>query len=111
MKSHPLNWSGDAFCGLKSRVQRRRELKPASVALPGNFLIVVDSFVRVLSNSRNSNFERITNPQKRRHGNRTTSFDLLPMARRESEGNHMLLAVAACLAELLDSPRALKNLE
>ena len=73
------------------------------VALPGNLLIAVDSFVCASDDLYNSNFERIANPQKRRHGNRATSFDLLPMASGKSEGNHMLLAVAACLAELLDS--------
>jgi len=71
--------------------------------LPGNSLIVVDAFVCVSDDRRNSNFERIANPQKRRHVNRAASFDLLPMASGESEGNHIFLAVAASLAELLDS--------
>jgi hypothetical protein len=71
-------------------------------AFPGNFLIVVDSYVCASDNNRNSNFEHTANPQKRRHGNRATSFDLLPMASGESEGNHILLAVAAPIAEFLD---------
>ena len=65
--------------------------------------IAVDPFVGASDHHRNANFERIANPQKRRHGNRATSFDLLPMASGESEGNHILLAVAAPLAEFLDS--------
>jgi len=36
------------------------------------------------------------------HGYRATSFDLLPMASGEAEGNHILLDLAAPLAELLD---------
>jgi len=64
---------------------------------------VVDSFVRVSDNHCNSNFECSANPQKRRHGNRATSFDLLPMARGESESNHVLLAVATPLTEFLDA--------
>ena len=64
---------------------------------------MVDSFVCASDDLCNSNFERIANPQKRRHGNRTTSFDLLPMPSGESEGNHSLLAVATFLAEFLDS--------
>lgn len=68
----------------------------------GDFLIVVDFFVRTLDNHRNSNFECIANPQKCRHCNRTTSFDLLPMAGGESKSNHILLAVAASLAQFLD---------
>ena len=65
--------------------------------------IAVDPLVCASDNHRNSHFERIANPQKRRHGNRAASFDLLPMASGESEGNHILLAVAAPLAEFLDS--------
>ena len=64
---------------------------------------MVDSFVCVSDNHRNSNFERIANPQKRPHGDRATSFDLLPMASGESEGDHILLAVAPTLAEGLDA--------
>ena len=41
--------------------------------------------------------------RKRRHCDRATSFDLLPMASGESEGNHILLGVAAPLAKLVDS--------
>lgn len=67
-----------------------------------DFLIVVDFFVRALDNHCNSNFEGIANPQKCRHCNRTTSFDLLPMASGESKSNHILLAVAASLPEFLD---------
>jgi len=36
------------------------------------------------------------------HGYWATSFKLLPMASGEAEGNHILLDVAAPLAELLD---------
>lgn len=63
---------------------------------------MVDFFVRALDNHCNSNFEGIANPQKCRHCNRTTSFDLLPMASGESKSNHILLAVAASLPEFLD---------
>lgn len=63
---------------------------------------MVDFLVRALDYHCNSNFEGIANPQKRRHRNRTTSFDLLPMASGESKSNHILLAVAASLAEFLD---------
>ncbi|HEX2662712.1 MAG TPA: hypothetical protein VHM93_07755 [Candidatus Acidoferrum sp.] len=59
----------------------------------------MDFFVCASDNHRNSNFERIANPQKRPHGNRAASFDLLPVASGESEGNHILLAVAPPLAE------------
>lgn len=76
--------------------------KPASIALLGNSL-VADSFLCVSDDRHDSNFERIANPQKRPHCNRATSFNLLPMAGGESEGNHILLAAAASLAELLDS--------
>ena len=69
----------------------------------GNSLIAIDVFVRAPDNYRNSNFERIANPQKRRHCNRATSFNLLPMASGEAEGNHVLLAVAAFVAKVLDS--------
>ena len=69
----------------------------------GNFLIVVDSFVCVSNNHRNANFERIANPQKRLHCNRATTFNLLPMASGEAEGNHVLLAVTALVAKVLDS--------
>lgn len=69
----------------------------------GNFLIAVNFVIRALDNHRNSNFECIANPQKSRHRNRTTSFDLLPVASGESKSNHILLAVAASLAEVLDS--------
>lgn len=62
---------------------------------------MVDLVVRASNDHRNSNLERIANPQKRRHCNRASSFDLLPMASGESEGNHVLLAVAAPIAELL----------
>src|SRR5215472_15202539 len=65
------------------------------------FLMVIDSLVCASDNHGNSNFERAANPQKRRHCNRATSFDLLPMASGESESNHVLLAVAAPIAELL----------
>lgn len=68
----------------------------------GDFLIVVDFFVRALDNHGNSNFECIANPQKCRHCNRTTSFNLLPMASGESKSNHIFLAVAAFLAKVLD---------
>jgi hypothetical protein len=71
--------------------------------LPGNSLIVVDSLVCVSDNSHNSNFGHIANPQKRRHCNRATSFNLLPMSSGESKGNHILLAMATLLAELLDA--------
>ena len=67
-----------------------------------DFLIVVDFVVRPLDNHGNSNFECIANPQKCRHCNRTTSFNLLPMASGESKSNHILLAVAAFLAKVLD---------
>ena len=74
---------------------------------PGLFawksLVVVDVFVRAPDNHCNSNSKCITNPQKRRHCNRTTSFDLLPMASGESETNHILLAVATPFAEFLDA--------
>src|SRR5690348_4905035 len=76
---------------------------PDNFTLRGNSLIVVDSFICVSNDSQNSNFERIANPQKRPHCNRATSFNLLPMASGESEGNRILLTVAASLAELLDS--------
>ena len=68
-----------------------------------NPLVVVDVFVRAPDDHCNSNPKCIANPQKRRHGNRTTSFDLLPMASGESESNHILLAVATPLAEFLDA--------
>lgn len=68
----------------------------------GDFLIVVDFLVRALDNHCNSNFECIANPQKRRHCNRTTSLDLLPMASGETKSDHILLAVAASLAQFLD---------
>jgi hypothetical protein len=75
--------------------------KPASIALPGNSL-VVDSFVCVSDDSHDSNFERIANPRKRPHCNRATSCHRLPMAGGESAP--ILLAVAASLAEFHDSP-------
>jgi hypothetical protein len=68
-----------------------------------NPLVVVDVFVRAPDDHCNSNSKCITNPQKRRHRNRTTSFDLLPMASGESESNHILLAVTTPLAEFLDA--------
>jgi hypothetical protein len=64
---------------------------------------VVDIFVRAPDDHCNSNSKCIANPQKRRHCNRTTSFDLLPMASGESESNHILLAVTTPLAEFLDA--------
>jgi hypothetical protein len=63
---------------------------------------VVDFVICDSNNYRNSNLERVANPQKRRHRNRAASFDLLPMASGESEGNHVLLAVAAPPAEFFD---------
>jgi hypothetical protein len=65
--------------------------------------MVVNIFVCAPNNHRNPNFERIANPQKGCHRNRATSLDLLPMASGESKGNHVLLAVAAPVAEFLDS--------
>ena len=64
---------------------------------------MIDVFVRALDNHCNSNSKCIANPQKRRHCNRTTSFDLLPMASGESESNHIFLAVATPLAAFLDA--------
>jgi hypothetical protein len=64
---------------------------------------VIDSFVCASDNHRNSNLERIANSQKRPHGDRPTSFDLLPVPSGESEGNHVLLAVAPALAECFDA--------
>lgn len=64
---------------------------------------MIDSFVCAADKYGNPNFERIANPQKRHHCNRATGFDLLPMPRRESECNHVLLAVAAPPAEFFDS--------
>ena len=64
---------------------------------------MVNSIVCAPDNYRNPNFERIANPQKRHHGNWATGFDLLPMPWRESEGDHVLLAVAAPLPQFLDS--------
>ena len=60
-------------------------------------------FVCLSNNSHNSIFERIANPLKCRHCNRTTSLDLLPMASGESEGSRTLLDVATPLAEFLHS--------
>ena len=68
-----------------------------------NPLIAIDSLVCVSYNHCDSNFDRVANSQKGRHGDRATRFDLLPMARGESESNHILLAVAALFAEVLDS--------
>ena len=69
--------------------------------MPRNSLIV-DSFVCV-ADGHDSRFERVANPQKRPHCHRATGFHLLPMAGGESEGNHILLAVAASVAEFLAS--------
>jgi hypothetical protein len=71
--------------------------------LPGHSLIAVYSSVCSSNDYGNSNFERIANPQKSGHCNWSASFDLLPMASGESERNHIFLAVAAPLAEVLDS--------
>jgi len=68
-----------------------------------NFLIAVYLSVCATDNHGNSNFERIANPQKSGHCDWSTRFDLLPMASRESERNHIFLAVAAPFAEVLDS--------
>ena len=64
---------------------------------------MVDVFVRAPDDHCNSNSKCIANPQECRHCNRTTSFDLLPMASGESESNHILLAVTTPLAEFLDA--------
>ena len=64
---------------------------------------MVDVFVRAPDDHCNSNSKCIANPQESRHCNRTTSFDLLPMASGESESNHILLAVATPLAEFLNA--------
>ena len=85
------------------RQTRTLQLTWDHVFLLGNLLVVVDVFVRAPDNHCNSNSKCIANPQKRRHCNRTTSFDLLPMASGESESNHILLAVAPPFAEFLDA--------
>ena len=64
---------------------------------------MIDVFVRAPDNHCNSHFKCIANPQKCLHCNRATSFDLLPVASGEAEGNHVLLAVAAFVAKVLDS--------
>lgn len=69
----------------------------------GDSLFVIDSFVCVADDYGNPNLERIANPEERHHCNRPTRFDLLPMPRRESERNHVLLAVAPPPAEFFDS--------
>jgi len=111
---HEGNKSSSRRCGLISidnihvtdlpewRCQEVRSPMQAKSSLSQD-LIAVDSLVCISDDSRNSNFERIANPQKRRHVNRAASFDLLPMASGESESNHILLAVAASPAEVPDS--------
>jgi len=64
---------------------------------------MVGPFVCASDNNRDTNFERIANPQERRHCNRAASFDLLPMASGESKGNHIFLAKAAPLAQIFYS--------
>jgi hypothetical protein len=73
------------------------------VVLLGNSLIAIYSSVCASNNYGNSDFERIANPQKSSHCDWSTRFDLLPMASGESKRNHVFLAVAAPLTEVLDS--------
>jgi hypothetical protein len=65
--------------------------------------LVVDTPVQTTNDSFNSNLEYIANPQESRHCNRATCFDLLPVTSGKSEGNHIFLAMAALLAEFLNS--------
>src|ERR1700745_528824 len=85
---------------MKPQDEEKFELQPQLIHI---LLVVVDVFVRAPDNHCNSNSKCIANPQKRRHCNRTTSFDLLPVASGESESNHILLAVATPLAEFLNA--------
>ena len=48
-------------------------------------------------------FERSTNPQQGRHCDRTTRFDLLPMASGKSKADHIFLRILARFAQLSDS--------
>lgn len=62
---------------------------------------MVGPLVCASDDNRNSNLERIANPQERRHCNRAAGLDLLPMASGESKGNHIFLAEAVPLAQFL----------
>lgn len=65
-------------------------------------VLTVDSFVELSRYLREADPEHLTNPQQRRYRNRPSRLNLLPVPSRESERNHVLLAVAVLSAKCLD---------
>jgi hypothetical protein len=70
---------------------------------PLHFLeLFLDTLVEVPDELGNPNSQRLANPQQRRHGDRPSCFDLLPVPGRKAERNHILLTVAPLAAQGLD---------
>jgi hypothetical protein len=58
----------------------------------------INAFVKVAYEAFDTDSEYIADSQQRAHCDRASCLNLLPMPSRESEGNHVLLAVALILA-------------
>lgn len=54
----------------------------------------VDAFVETLKYRPDRNSENLADPEQSCHGNRSASFDLLPVPGRKAEGDHVFLVEA-----------------
>jgi hypothetical protein len=62
--------------------------------------VSINPSVQSANDLTNPNLQDIADAEKSRDGNRATCLDLLPMARRETKGNHVFLAVLLPSAQL-----------
>jgi hypothetical protein len=63
----------------------------------------VDAFVEALQKTRDRHTEDFADSEQRGHSNWPSRLNLLPMPRRESERDHVLLAETSGLPQLADS--------
>lgn len=64
------------------------------------FGVLINATIQTFEKSTDRNAERLTDPQDRRNCNRPPRFNLLPVAGREAERNHVFLGKAALFPQL-----------